>query len=124
MLAKASLLLVPDDAVPEQSFTNIKQGIEESFPIFVDRMKAALEKQLESMEARKEMLVKMTMLNANSSTKAILRTLPVDPPPTIDQMIEACVKQSSMDNTIAQAVAQGIAQGVSGAFAVIASKEN
>lgn len=81
--------MVPDQAVPEQSFTTITQGIEETFTKFVDRMKAALEKQLESPEARKEMLIKMTMLNANSSTKAILRALPLDPPLTIDQMIEA-----------------------------------
>lgn len=82
-MARASLLLVPDEAVPEQSFTNIRQGIEESFTKFVDRMKAALEKQLESTEARKEMLVKMTMLNANSA-KAILKAVPIDPPPMID----------------------------------------
>lgn len=123
-LAKAALLMVPDEAIPEQSFATIKQGLEESFTKFVDRMKAALEKQLESPEARKEMLVKMTILNANASTKAVLRALPVDPPPTIDQMIEACVKQASTETSVAQAVARGIAQGVSGAFAVMASKEN
>lgn len=67
--AKAALLMVPDQTVPEQSFTTITQGIEESFTKFVDRMKAALEKQLESPEARKEMLIKMTMLNANTSTR-------------------------------------------------------
>lgn len=76
---KASLLLVQDETVPVQSFTNIKQGVEESFTKFVDRLKAALEKQLESPEARKEMLVKMALLNANSTTKPILRALPLDP---------------------------------------------
>lgn len=66
----------------------------------------------------------MAMLNANTSLKTILRALPIDPPPTIDQMIEACMKQASTENTMTQAVAQGIAQGVSGAFAVMASKDN
>lgn len=101
----------------------IKQGVEESFTKFVDRMKAALEKQMESAEARKEMLVKMTLFNANATTKPILRALPMDPNPTIDQMIEACIKQNATENTVAQAVAQGITQGVSGAFAVIAAKD-
>lgn len=122
-LAKPSLLLIPDEAVPKHSFTTIKQGVEKYFTKFVDRMKAALETQLESVEVRKEMLVKMALLNANCTTKPIVRALPMDPPPTIDQMIEACVKHSSTKNTVAQAVAQGIAQGVSGVFAVTASKD-
>lgn len=42
---------------------------------------------------------------------------------TIDQMIEACVKHNSTENTVTQAVAQGIAQGVSGVFAVISAKD-
>lgn len=121
--AKVSLLLAPDETVPAQSFTNIKQGVEESFTKFVDRLKAALEKQLESPEARKEMLVKMALLNANSVTKPTLRALPLDLEPTTDQMIEACVKHNSTENTVAQAVAQGIAQGVSGAFTVISAKD-
>ncbi|TRZ07376.1 hypothetical protein HGM15179_019734 [Zosterops borbonicus] len=121
--AKASLTLVPDESVPSQSFTSIKQGVEESFTKFVDRLKATLEKQLESADARKEMLVKMAFLNANATTKPILLALPLDPSPTIDQMIEACIKHQSTENTVAQAVAQGIAQGVSGAFAVITAKD-
>ncbi|TRZ14259.1 hypothetical protein HGM15179_012841 [Zosterops borbonicus] len=102
--AKASLTLVPDETVPVHSFTSIKQGVDESFTKFVDRLKAALEKQLESADARKEMLVKMALLNANSITKPILRALPLDPQPTIDQMIEVCVKHHSTENTVAQAV--------------------
>ncbi|RMB91381.1 hypothetical protein DUI87_32172 [Hirundo rustica rustica] len=122
--AKTSLFLTPDDTVPTQSFTNIKQGVDETFIKFVDCPKVALEKKIESKEAQKEMLIKMSMIHANSETKPILRSLPLDSEPTIDQMIEACVKHSSAENTVAQAVAQGIAQGVSGAFAVVAAKEN
>lgn len=70
------------------------------------------------------MLVKMAMTNSNSTTKTILRSLPLDPEPTIDQMIEACVKHSSTENRAAQAVAQGIAQGVSEMFAVVAAKDD
>lgn len=66
-LAKVALLLVQDEVVPEQSFMTIKQGVEESFTKFIDRLKAVLEKKLESVEARKEMLVKMALLNGSSS---------------------------------------------------------
>lgn len=37
--AKTLLLLTPDGSVPTQSFTNIKQGIDETFTKFVDRLK-------------------------------------------------------------------------------------
>lgn len=50
---KTSLLLIPDDFVPTQSFTNIKQGVDESFIKFVDHLKMALEKQIESRGTRK-----------------------------------------------------------------------
>ncbi|TRZ10275.1 hypothetical protein HGM15179_016834 [Zosterops borbonicus] len=73
------------------------------FPDSGPELKAALEKQLESPEARKEMFVKMALLNANSTTKPILRALPLDPGPTIDQMIEACVKHNSTENTVVEA---------------------
>ncbi|TRZ08965.1 hypothetical protein HGM15179_018140, partial [Zosterops borbonicus] len=106
-----------------RSFTTIKQGVKESFTKFVDILKAALEKQLESADARREMLVKMAPLNANLATKPILRALPLDPEPTIAQMIEACMKHNSMENTVAQVVAQGITQGTSAAFAIIASDD-
>lgn len=70
------------------------------------------------------MLTKLTLKNANTETKTILWSLPLEPEPTIDQMVEACVKRSSTENMVAQAVAKGIAEGVSGAFAVAATKEN
>lgn len=39
-------------------------------------------------------------------------------------MIELYVKCTSMENMVAQAVAKGIVEGLSGAFAVVAAKEN
>lgn len=122
--AKTSLLLTPDDSIPVQSFTNIKQGVDELFIKFVDCLKDDLEKQSESREAKKEMFIKLAKMNANTDTKTILRSLPLEPEPTIDQMIEVCVKHTSTENTVAQAVYKGIAEGVSGAFAGVAAKEN
>lgn len=82
--AKTSLLLTPYDMVSAQSFTNIKQSVDESFIKFIYHLKVAWERQIESKEARKEMLVKMATTNANSMTKTILRSLPLNPEPTID----------------------------------------
>lgn len=98
--------------------------MDESFTKFVDHLKVALERQIGSKEDRKEVLVKMAMANANPETKTVLGSLPLDPEPRIDQIMEACVKHNSTENTVVQAEAQGIAQGVSGAFAVMTAKEN
>lgn len=79
---------------------------------------------MECKEARKEMLIKITMINANSTAKTTLRSLPLNPQPTLGKMIEAGVKHNLTENAVAQAVAQVIAQGVSGVFAIVAVKEN
>lgn len=50
--------------------------------------------------------------------------LPLDPEPTVEQMVEACVKHTFTENTVAQLVAKGIAEGVSGAFAIVPAKDN
>lgn len=122
--AKTSLLLTPDDSIPTQNFSNIKQGRDESFIKFVDRLKVALEKQTESPEGQKELLSKLAMANANEQCKTILRALPLDMEPTIEQMVEGCTCYTSTKNAVAQAVAKGIAERVSGAFAAVASKDN
>ncbi|XP_050842332.1 uncharacterized protein LOC127060969 [Serinus canaria] len=123
LAAKTSLLFINDESMPSSRFSTIKQGADESFIKFVDRIKDALEKQIESPEARKELLCKLAMSNSNAKCKTILRSLPIDTDPTIEQMLECCTRHLSTDNTVAQAVAKGIAEGVSGAYAVIASKE-
>ncbi|XP_015481404.1 uncharacterized protein LOC107203630 isoform X1 [Parus major] len=118
--AKTSLSLTSDDSTPTQSFTTIKQGFNESFIKFVDRLKVVLEKQTESPEGKKEVLNKMAIANANAQCKAILRALPIDPEPSIEQMVEACARYTSSENTVVQAVTKGIVGGVTGAFAAVA----
>lgn len=109
--AKTSLLLTPDGFVPTQSFTNIKHRIDETFIKFVDRLKIALERQIESPEARKEGLNKMAMANANAKCKVILRSLPLETEPPIKQMVEACTKHACAENTVVQAVARELPKG-------------
>lgn len=104
--AKTSLLLTLDDTLPTQSFTNIKQGTSEIFIKFVDRLKVALERQIESPEAKKEVLNKMALAKANEC-KTILRALTFNQEPTINQMDEACAKLSSTEQTLARAISKG-----------------
>ncbi|XP_014114834.1 PREDICTED: endogenous retrovirus group K member 18 Pol protein-like [Pseudopodoces humilis] len=96
--AKISLFTTPDDKVPTHCFTNIKQGATESFIKYIDKLKVAIEKQIETPQAQKELLVKIAMANANQECRAVLQALPLDPEPTIDQMVEACTKHSSASN--------------------------
>lgn len=69
MTQKTSLLPTPDNSIPTQSFTNIKQGIHKSSTKFVDQLKFALEKQIENPVVWKEVLNKIAMVNANQEWK-------------------------------------------------------
>ncbi|RMC05497.1 hypothetical protein DUI87_18690 [Hirundo rustica rustica] len=50
------------------------------------------------------------MANMNTECKRILRALPLNHEPTIDQMIEACAKLTSTEQAIAMAVSEGVAE--------------
>lgn len=75
LTAKTSLLIINDESIPTCHFSTIKQGADESFIKFVDRLKDALEKQIESPEARKELLCKLAMSNSNEKCKTILKNV-------------------------------------------------
>ncbi|XP_053795420.1 uncharacterized protein LOC128786271 isoform X2 [Vidua chalybeata] len=98
---KEALLKIPDGTTPLQNFSSILQGPDETFIKFVDRLKEAIDRQIENVEAREELLQKMALTNANPETKKILRALPQDPEPTIAKMVEACTKATSMEQTVA-----------------------
>ncbi|XP_053787359.1 uncharacterized protein LOC128781651 [Vidua chalybeata] len=98
---KEALLKIPDGTTPLQNFTSILQGPDETFIKYIDRLKEAIDRQIENVEAREELLRKMALTNANPETKKILRALPQDPEPTIAKMVEACTKAASMEQTVA-----------------------
>ncbi|XP_053818641.1 endogenous retrovirus group K member 6 Gag polyprotein-like [Vidua chalybeata] len=109
---KEALLKIPDGKIPLQNFSSIMQGPEETFITFVDRLKEAIERQIDNAEARAALLRKMAISNSNSETKKILRALPQDPEPTISQMVEACTKAMSMEHTVALAVSKGVGEAM------------
>ncbi|XP_014165050.1 proteinase-activated receptor 2 [Geospiza fortis] len=87
-----------DTLSEENEFDNPEdQGTDESFIKFIDRLKDAIDKQIDNMEAREELLRKMAGNNANSECKKVLRTLPQDPESMIHQMVEACSKKPGKD---------------------------
>ncbi|XP_064269839.1 endogenous retrovirus group K member 24 Gag polyprotein-like [Passer domesticus] len=77
-------------AVPSLTFSKIIQGSEEPFIIFVERLRRAIEQQVHSESARPSVLLEMAAANANTACKAAILSLPLDPPPTIQAMIEVC----------------------------------
>ncbi|XP_037981518.1 uncharacterized protein LOC119696072 [Motacilla alba alba] len=109
---KAALLKVPDDSTPLQSFASIRQEETESFIKFVDRMREAIDRQIDNPDARGELLIKMVMSNANAETKKILRALPQDPEPTITDMVNACTRASSLETTLTKVVTKGMGEAM------------
>lgn len=71
-------------------------------------LKLALEKQIENAEGRKELLNKIAMANAKLKCKTILRALPLDTDPTIEQMVEACTKYTSTEESVSQAAQRAL----------------
>lgn len=85
--AQSALFQTPDGTTPIQNFSDIRQ--DETFIKFVDRLKDSIDKQIDSPQARKELLNKLAVSNANPEGKKVIRGLPLDPEPTIQQMVEA-----------------------------------
>ncbi|KAK4811506.1 hypothetical protein QYF61_011554 [Mycteria americana] len=100
-LAYQALLKTPDTGKATQSFVSIKQGIAESFMSFIDKLKEAIEKQVENEAAREVLLMKLAVENANVDCKRVLQTLRN---PSLVEMMEACQKVGSFEHQ-AQAMA-------------------
>ncbi|KAK4822304.1 hypothetical protein QYF61_013003 [Mycteria americana] len=87
-LALQAMLRLPEVGKPEQLFTSIRQGLEEPYMQFIDRLTDVLDKQIENREAKEALILKLAMENANMDCKKLLQALPVNS--TLVQMIKAC----------------------------------
>ncbi|KAK4819421.1 hypothetical protein QYF61_003708 [Mycteria americana] len=87
-LAYQALLKTPDTGKATQSFVSIKQGIAESFMSLTDKLKEAIEKEVENEAAREVLLMKLAVENG--------------------KMMEACQKVGSFEH-LAQAMASAFA---------------
>ncbi|XP_031953815.1 endogenous retrovirus group K member 5 Gag polyprotein-like [Corvus moneduloides] len=92
LAGKAFLDLRPD--VPVESYSRVRQQPTESFLRFVERLTQAVELQVRQPAAREEVIVEMAMANANPQCKAAILSLPLDPPPTIQAMLEVCAAKA------------------------------
>lgn len=97
-------------APPHKSFSDIRQGIDETFIKFIERLRDTIDKQIDCHGARDELLSKLAASNSNAECKKIIRALPLDPEPTIQQMVEACTRLTTMENTEALVVSKGVAE--------------
>lgn len=75
---------------PPVSFTDIKQLPDERFMDFVNRMKTVLEKEVDDPSLHARLLFNRVKANANAICQQVIVGLPIDPPPTLTTIIEAC----------------------------------
>ncbi|XP_015504899.1 endogenous retrovirus group K member 6 Gag polyprotein-like [Parus major] len=110
--ARKAMIQVPDGSRPDFDFADVRQDPNEPYIKFLDRLKLALDRQILLERAKEELLKRLAVANANEQCKRVLRTLPIDPEPTIPEMVEACdrlVTPGYAANIQAQAFAQALA---------------
>uniref|UniRef100_A0A8B9DNE3 CCHC-type domain-containing protein n=1 Tax=Anser cygnoides TaxID=8845 RepID=A0A8B9DNE3_ANSCY len=95
-LAFQAMLKLPEVGKAEPSFTSIRQQITEPYMQFIDRLRDALDKQIDNREAKEALILKLAVENANTDCKKILQALPANT--TLVQMIEACNRVGSIEH--------------------------
>ncbi|XP_066425894.1 endogenous retrovirus group K member 5 Gag polyprotein-like [Molothrus aeneus] len=79
--------------VPLENYLKITQSSSESFLSFVERLRKAVEFQVQNERARMEILTEIAKENANEKCKAAILSLPLDPAPTLQSMLEVCERK-------------------------------
>ncbi|RMC13435.1 hypothetical protein DUI87_10973 [Hirundo rustica rustica] len=80
--------MVPDG--PVVPYYKIIQGTKEAFTKFVERLTRAIEVQVSEVVVREGILREMVFANANNLCRTAILSLPLDPPPTIQDMLRVC----------------------------------
>ncbi|RMC01154.1 hypothetical protein DUI87_22245 [Hirundo rustica rustica] len=80
--------MVPDG--PVIPYYKIIQGTKEAFTKFVERLTRAIEVQVAEVAVREGILREMVFANANNLCRNAILSLPLDPPPTIQDMLRVC----------------------------------
>ncbi|XP_064263337.1 protein Shroom3-like [Passer domesticus] len=75
---------------PLTSYMKIIQESNEPFLSFVERLRRAIETQVHDESIKRGILTEVAATNANPACKAAILSLPLDPPPTLDQMLDVC----------------------------------
>lgn len=90
-----ALLKTIETAAPKPQYVKITQGIKEPLLPFVEKIAAALEKQVEDDNLRQILCKKLAKDNANEDCRQIIEALLGDP--KLTDMVQACSKVGSVD---------------------------
>lgn len=95
-LALQAMLKLREVGKVEPSFTSIRQQVSEPYMQFIDRLRDALDKQIDNREEKEALMLKLAVENANTDCKKVLQALLVNT--TLVQIIEACNRVGSIEH--------------------------
>lgn len=78
---------VLDSGLATTSFVSIRQGADEPFIKFLDKLKVALDKQIDNITAQEILLKQLAVENTNPDCQKVLQPLQA---PTVVEMLKAC----------------------------------
>ncbi|XP_074894910.1 uncharacterized protein LOC142035984 [Buteo buteo] len=87
-----------DMAAPKQKYATICQGPTEPFLQFVEKISAALEKQVEDEVLRQILCKQLARDNADEDCQKIIQALPGDP--SVPDMVAACSKAGTLEHMV------------------------
>ncbi|XP_032922639.1 uncharacterized protein LOC116999776 [Catharus ustulatus] len=63
---------------------------------FLDRLRVQVERQVPDPAVQAELIKEIAQWNANEACRSIILSLPLEPPPSLAQMIEACTRKADV----------------------------
>ncbi|RMC01176.1 hypothetical protein DUI87_22267 [Hirundo rustica rustica] len=93
--AEKTFYQIPSPEI-KTSYVNIKQIPSENFLQFVDRLRSQVERQVQGPVVQAELIKEMAQRNANETCHRIILSLPLDPSPSLAQIIEACTRRAEL----------------------------
>ncbi|TRZ08551.1 hypothetical protein HGM15179_018555 [Zosterops borbonicus] len=98
--ARKVIMKIQPAGASEGSYTEVRQGVNEPFTSFIDRLTQAVERQCPNEVAQPHLIRSLASANANEEFKSVIHALP-GAQPTLSQMIEACSKIHTSANVAA-----------------------
>ncbi|RMC20353.1 hypothetical protein DUI87_01202 [Hirundo rustica rustica] len=93
--AEKTFYQIPSPEI-KTSYVNIKQFPSENFLQFVDRLRSQVERQVQDPVVQAELIKEMAQRNANETCRKSILSFPLDPLPSLTQMIEACTRRPEL----------------------------
>ncbi|RMC09753.1 hypothetical protein DUI87_13540 [Hirundo rustica rustica] len=88
--ARKVMVQIPTTGVTENIYTDIKQGLSESFTSFIDRLTQAVDRQVSDDGVKPHLLRCLAFANANPECKRVISAMPGQR--SMAEVIEACSK--------------------------------